>query len=429
MAKLLVVIAGKDKGRRFTLPDTGNFSIGRGNTTRPRLTDVRLTTHCELQTAGDQLKIIDAKSAVGTFVNNRPSKADATSKPATSFASAIPSSPRRRGSRPASHRRRHLGSGTPRRSVDGEGRRDRWTAERPRRLHGRPLSGQRLAGSRRGDDRLSRSQTPPRPAARPSRCCCPRPRRPTAKCSAWCGAPSRLPLRQRNLMSLYCRRQGSRLLVRDGLVEGENLTPVFSARGMAGMLNWDHALADRHSRGPRLVELDNHASFTAISRRARPHQRQRQARQARRHEAGGARWTPPTPNRRPDRPTCSRSAVPAAGGHARRFGQARRTLRPLQLRRHALRPADGDALPLRPGPSPRRSPGLAETAGRPRVSAVVPTLFENIVLRLLAKKPPSATARPPPSWRTWSAWPAIQRGRPRAIAAMGSRRRPMASSR
>jgi serine/threonine protein kinase len=72
MAKQLVVINGKDKGRTFPLPESGSFTVGRATTSDTRLTDVRVSrTHCELKVDGDQLLIIDKESAVGTFVNDQ----------------------------------------------------------------------------------------------------------------------------------------------------------------------------------------------------------------------------------------------------------------------------------------------------------------------------------------------------------------------
>src|SRR5262249_34824427 len=72
MSKQLVVISGKDKGRSFTLPESGNLSIGRGNTTDTRLTDVRVSrTACEVEHVGAQVVLSDTQSAVGTAVNDQ----------------------------------------------------------------------------------------------------------------------------------------------------------------------------------------------------------------------------------------------------------------------------------------------------------------------------------------------------------------------
>jgi serine/threonine protein kinase len=72
MVKQLVVIAGKDKGRIFPLPESGSLSIGRGNSTDTRLTDARVSrNHCTLQIDGDSFDVADAGSAIGTFVNDQ----------------------------------------------------------------------------------------------------------------------------------------------------------------------------------------------------------------------------------------------------------------------------------------------------------------------------------------------------------------------
>jgi hypothetical protein len=72
MAKQLVVINGKDKGRTFSLPDAGSFTVGRATNTDTRLTDVRVSrNHCEVKVEAGQLLVIDKESAVGTFVNEQ----------------------------------------------------------------------------------------------------------------------------------------------------------------------------------------------------------------------------------------------------------------------------------------------------------------------------------------------------------------------
>lgn len=72
MTKQLTVIAGRDEGRVFVLPDEGTFEIGRGSTTPTRLNDLRVSrNHCELEITGDQVLITDKNSSVGTFVNDQ----------------------------------------------------------------------------------------------------------------------------------------------------------------------------------------------------------------------------------------------------------------------------------------------------------------------------------------------------------------------
>jgi serine/threonine protein kinase len=72
MAKQLLVIKGKDKDRKYTLPDSGSFSIGRGNNTNTQLKDPRASrNHCLIQIDSDEVTIEDAESATGTFIDER----------------------------------------------------------------------------------------------------------------------------------------------------------------------------------------------------------------------------------------------------------------------------------------------------------------------------------------------------------------------
>jgi serine/threonine protein kinase len=72
MLNKLVVIAGRDKGRVFRLPETGTFHIGRGQDTATRLNDLRVSrSHCHVRIRGDEVLITDAQSKEGTFVNQQ----------------------------------------------------------------------------------------------------------------------------------------------------------------------------------------------------------------------------------------------------------------------------------------------------------------------------------------------------------------------
>jgi len=77
MVKKLVVIAGKDKGLEFPLPESGQFRIGRGNDTDTRLTDTGVSRkHCELRIDGDRLVLANLSTTTGTFVGPRKLDAD-----------------------------------------------------------------------------------------------------------------------------------------------------------------------------------------------------------------------------------------------------------------------------------------------------------------------------------------------------------------
>lgn len=72
MVKQLTVIVGKDKGRIFLLPDEGTLQIGRGSNTPTRLSDLRVSRHhCDVQVASEQVVVSDCNSAVGTYVNEQ----------------------------------------------------------------------------------------------------------------------------------------------------------------------------------------------------------------------------------------------------------------------------------------------------------------------------------------------------------------------
>jgi pSer/pThr/pTyr-binding forkhead associated (FHA) protein len=66
----LVVIAGRDKGRIFPLPQACTFHIGRGPDTATRLNDPRVSrSHCHLRISNHEMVVTDTKSREGTFVN------------------------------------------------------------------------------------------------------------------------------------------------------------------------------------------------------------------------------------------------------------------------------------------------------------------------------------------------------------------------
>jgi serine/threonine protein kinase len=74
MSKQLVIIAGqdKDRGRCFALPDNGTVQIGRGANTTTKLNDLRASrNHCVVQVKGEEVTVSDANSQEGTFVNNQ----------------------------------------------------------------------------------------------------------------------------------------------------------------------------------------------------------------------------------------------------------------------------------------------------------------------------------------------------------------------
>jgi serine/threonine protein kinase len=69
MSLQLIIIAGPDQGRPFTLQPGPSLMLGRSQQALYRLNDPRVSrTHCQLLLEGDQATVID-KSSSGTFVN------------------------------------------------------------------------------------------------------------------------------------------------------------------------------------------------------------------------------------------------------------------------------------------------------------------------------------------------------------------------
>lgn len=70
--KQLVVIEGPDKGRTFMIPTGEALPIGRGGSTATRLNDLRVSrTHCTIKEEGGRVVVTDCQSTVGTFVNDQ----------------------------------------------------------------------------------------------------------------------------------------------------------------------------------------------------------------------------------------------------------------------------------------------------------------------------------------------------------------------
>ncbi|HEV3079052.1 MAG TPA: FHA domain-containing serine/threonine-protein kinase [Gemmataceae bacterium] len=70
MSLQLIIIAGPDQGRAFTLQAGPNLMLGRGSSSLYRLTDARASrSHCQIVLDGDQATIIDNDSSSGTFIN------------------------------------------------------------------------------------------------------------------------------------------------------------------------------------------------------------------------------------------------------------------------------------------------------------------------------------------------------------------------
>src|SRR5437879_5460668 len=72
MSLQLLITAGPDKDRAFTLQAGPELMLGRSQRCLYRLTDPRVSrAHCQLLLEGEQATVIDASSG-GTFVNGAP---------------------------------------------------------------------------------------------------------------------------------------------------------------------------------------------------------------------------------------------------------------------------------------------------------------------------------------------------------------------
>src|SRR5262249_10173726 len=73
MSLQLLVIAGPDKGRAFTLQNGTDLMLGRGSQSLYRLSDPRVSrAHCQLLLEGEQAVVVDNGGKGGTLVNNKP---------------------------------------------------------------------------------------------------------------------------------------------------------------------------------------------------------------------------------------------------------------------------------------------------------------------------------------------------------------------
>jgi serine/threonine protein kinase len=73
MSLQLLVVAGPDKGRAFTLQAGADLMIGRGTQSLYRLNDPRVSrAHCQVLLEGEQAVVVDNGGSGGTLVNGKP---------------------------------------------------------------------------------------------------------------------------------------------------------------------------------------------------------------------------------------------------------------------------------------------------------------------------------------------------------------------
>jgi pSer/pThr/pTyr-binding forkhead associated (FHA) protein len=71
----LIVLDGKDRGKRFALVGKSRFTVGRSPAADVKLTDEQVSPeHCAVESVHDEHVIIDLESAQGTVVNGEPVK-------------------------------------------------------------------------------------------------------------------------------------------------------------------------------------------------------------------------------------------------------------------------------------------------------------------------------------------------------------------
>ena len=69
MQRLLVIVAGPDKGRTFVLEDGQTLTLGRGQASDTQINDPRISrVHCRVQVDGDKTRLLDDGSSSGTFL-------------------------------------------------------------------------------------------------------------------------------------------------------------------------------------------------------------------------------------------------------------------------------------------------------------------------------------------------------------------------
>src|SRR5438067_623276 len=70
MSLQVIIIAGPDEGKAFTLQSGPDLMLGRGSSSLYRLSDPRASrAHCQITLEGDQATLLDNDSSSGTFIN------------------------------------------------------------------------------------------------------------------------------------------------------------------------------------------------------------------------------------------------------------------------------------------------------------------------------------------------------------------------
>ncbi len=232
MSRRLVVTAGPDKGRVFELKSGETLLLGRSQATQTRLTDPRVSrVHCEVQVEEDRVSVVDANSAAGTLVNG-----ERVSERALRPGDII-----------------QVGE-TQLRFEDGQSAETTVAPAARQSFGGEPLgslTGQTLAHFEIGPV-IAKGQSAAVFRARDTKdgkevalkVLRPEFSQDEEEMQRFVRAiKTVLPLRHPNLVALYgAGKSGPHCWIAMEYVEGESLTQVIQRIGVAGMLDWRHAL-------------------------------------------------------------------------------------------------------------------------------------------------------------------------------------------
>jgi serine/threonine protein kinase len=233
----LVVVAGPDQGRVFNLEDGQTLVVGRGQNTETKLKDPQVSrVHCQVQGDGGRAVLTDAGSTAGTLVNGKK-VSEHVLKPGDVI---------------------HIGGTQLRFQLEGAAEETTYLSPEARspkpvevarpltELVGSTLSHYQITGSiAKGQSGMvfkAMDTKDGRPVA--LKVLYPEFSKDEDEMQRFIRAMKTvLPLKHPNLVQLYgAGRSGPYCWMAMELVEGESATQVIQRIGIAGMLDWQHAL-------------------------------------------------------------------------------------------------------------------------------------------------------------------------------------------
>jgi pSer/pThr/pTyr-binding forkhead associated (FHA) protein len=237
MPKQLVVTAGPDQGRIFPLPATDFLLLGRSRAVEARLSDPLVSrVHCRIEVSGDDLVLLDNDSAGGTYVNGRRiggpqaiRAGDLIRIGRTELRLRMVSPDEEKTVPPAPRAGAPAPAAPPLGELVGQ-------------MISRYLVGPVLARGQAGIVLHARDTEADRPIA--FKVLEPRLVADETRRERFVRAMKTvLPLRHPNLITVYAAgKTGPTCWVAMEYVEGESLTQLVQRAGVAGMLDWRHAL-------------------------------------------------------------------------------------------------------------------------------------------------------------------------------------------